>query len=311
MTRSPLRSTIGLAATLALSLQGCAAYPETASAPVPTPTVAETPAATGPGLWKVADEDTTIYLFGTVHALPKEVDWYSGAIVEALSSSQELVTEIPGDSATDPASQQMVMAKAVLPPGQTLRELLNEPDRTSYELALTRLGMPPGSFDRFEPWFAGMTMAILPLLRAGYAAESGVEKRLEQLAPPGIARGALETLEWQIELFDTLPVESQVAFLMVSADNFDDIQPTMDMMVAEWLEGDADALARLMNKGLTDPQLANALLYERNADWAEWIDTRLDTPGTVFLAVGAGHLAGEQSVQDFLEARGFTVTRVQ
>ena len=124
-------------------------------------------------------------------------------------------------------------------------------------------------------------------------------------------RGALETLEWQIELFDTLPVESQVAFLMVSADNIDDIVPMMDRMVEEWLDGDADGLAALLNEGLTDPVLAKALLYDRNERWAEWIDTRLDEPGTVFVAVGAGHLAGAMSVQDYLTGRGLAVTRVQ
>lgn len=315
MTRPTFPQTLALGAALALSLQACATSPSAESVPAPArPAVAVAEAAptrVGPGLWKVADEDTTVYLFGTVHALPKDVDWYTGAIAEALASSQELVTEIPSSASSDPALQQMVMAKAVLPAGQSLRGLLNEPDRTSYEMALTQLGMPPASFDRFEPWFAGMTMAILPLMRAGYEAESGVEKKLEALAPPTAARGALETLEWQIDMFDGLPLESQIAFLMVSADNLDDIRPTMDAMVAEWLEGDADALAVLMNQGLTDPQLASALLYDRNANWAEWINTRLDDPGTVFLAVGAGHLAGEQSVQDFLEARGLAVTRVQ
>ncbi len=85
----------------------------------------------------------------------------------------------------------------------------------------------------------------------------------------------------------------------------------MDRMVDEWLEGDADGLAALLNEGLTDPVLAEALLYARNDRWAEWIDTRMDSPGTVFVAVGAGHLAGAKSVQDYLTARGFTVDRVQ
>ncbi len=81
--------------------------------------------------------------------------------------------------------------------------------------------------------------------------------------------------------------------------------------LGEWLEGDADGLAALLNEGLTDPVLAEALLYARNDRWAEWIDTRMDSPGTVFVAVGAGHLAGAKSVQDYLTARGFTVDRVQ
>ena len=308
MRRSSSRLAFGCLATLAFVLQGCMAYPEAA---VAAPAAEEGATGAGPGLWKVADEDTTIYLFGTVHALPESVEWYEGPIETALASSQELVTEIPSEATRDPASQQMVMAKALLPTDQTLRDMLPDPQRTTYESALTKLGMPPASFDRFEPWFAGMTLAVMPLITAGYKAESGVETKLEELAPANVTRGALETLDWQIELFDTLPIESQIAFLMVSADNIDDIVPMMDRMVAEWLEGDADGLAELMNEGLTDPALIDALLYKRNERWADWIDTRLDSPGTVFIAVGAGHLAGKQSVQDYLTGRGLEVTRVQ
>ena len=311
MPISKLRPALLSLAPLAFVLQGCASYPAAESpAPPPAP-VAEPPVPTGPGLWKVADEDTTIYLFGTVHALPESVEWYRGPIEQALAQTQELVTEIPSGAALDPAAQQQVMTKALLADGRTLRDLLGEDDRAKFEAALAGMNMPPAAFDQFEPWFAAMTLSIVPLLQAGYKAESGVEMKLEELAPASAARGALETLEWQIELFDTLPVESQVAFLMVSADNIDDIVPMMDRMVEEWLDGDADGLAALLNEGLTDPVLAKALLYDRNERWAEWIDTRLDEPGTVFVAVGAGHLAGAMSVQDYLTGRGLAVTRVQ
>ncbi|MDX1703532.1 MAG: TraB/GumN family protein, partial [Altererythrobacter ishigakiensis] len=91
----------------------------------------------------------------------------------------------------------------------------------------------------------------------------------------------------------------------------DQIKPLLDQMVAEWVEGDAHALATLMNEGLTDPALAESLLYKRNRNWADWIDTRLDEPGTVFIAVGAGHLAGDKSVQEYLKAREIETVRVQ
>ena len=113
MTRPTVRQAIACLAPLTLALQGCATYPETDVATAPI--VAEPPVAKGPGLWKVADEDTTIYLFGTVHALPESVEWYQGPIESALAASQELVTEIPDGAAKDPASQQMVMGKALLP----------------------------------------------------------------------------------------------------------------------------------------------------------------------------------------------------
>ena len=57
----------------------------------------------GPALWKVADDDTTVYLFGTIHALPEGKDWYSGTIAKAFDASGELVTEIPAGAENDPA----------------------------------------------------------------------------------------------------------------------------------------------------------------------------------------------------------------
>ena len=305
-----LRLRLGLAclAPLALALQGCATPPVEVIAEPAAPAVA---VAEGPGLWKVADEDTTVYLFGTVHALPEAVDWYSGPIAEALGQTDQLVTEIPSDSTRDPALQRKVMEQALLPEGESMRDRLSDADRQIYEAALVELGMPPAAFDQFKPWFAAMTLSVVPLVKAGYTAASGVEMKLEQLAPDGAQRDALETLEQQIELFDTLSPQSQQAFLRISTENVDEIVPMMDSIVAAWLRGDADGLAAMVNEGLTDAELAEALLYRRNAAWADWIDARLDQPGTVFVAVGAGHLAGAKSVQDYLAQDGLTVTRVQ
>ena len=302
------------AACSALLFQSPVAFAQDAIAPVETTTTAVADTAevvAGPALWKLSDEDTTIYLFGTVHVLPREVKWFGGSIEEAIDSSGTLVTEIPSDAIADPASQQMIAAKAMLPGDQSLRKLLSEDQRVSYETAMSKLGLPIEAFDRFEPWFAGMTLAMLPLMQAGYDMESGVENVVEREAPAEAGRDALETIDFQINMLDTLPVESQVAFLMSSADNIDNVAVLMDKMVAEWMEGDADGLATLLNEGLTDPVLADALLYQRNANWAVWIDERMDEPGTVFIAVGAGHLAGEKSVQAYLEERGFTIDRVQ
>ena len=302
MKRTLLASCTGFA----LALGACT----TATAQDIENTAAATEPA-GPALWKVADEDTTIYLFGTVHVLPKDVEWYDEDIAAALESADTLVTEIPADAMKDPALQASMMTKATLPEGQSLRDLLSEEDRVVYEEALGKLGMPPASFDRFEPWFAGMTIAILPLMQKGYDPASGVEQVVEEAAAETATRGALETADQQIDFFDKLPQESQIEFLMTSARDMDGLVAMMDEMVAEWLEGVADGLAEIMNRGLTDPVVAAALLYQRNERWAEWIDERLDEPGAVFIAVGAGHLAGEKSVQDYLRSREIEVTRLQ
>jgi len=264
----------------------------------------------GPALWKAVDEDTTVYLFGTVHALPKEIKWMNNTLEEALQSSESLVTEITMDDTMGLRMQELVMEKGIMPEGTTVRSLLGADQKAEYEGALAKLNLPASAFDQFEPWYAGMMMSMLPLLQQGYSPEAGVEKVLQGEAGT-MRRSSLETLEFQIGLFDELPEESQIAFLIEASRNVDNIKGQLDAMVAEWVEGDADGLAELMNEGLSDEALADQLLYMRNRNWANWIKGRMEAPGTVFIAVGAGHLAGDESVQDALEVLGVKTTRVQ
>lgn len=301
-----------LLALTAAPLALFAAAPALADNHAATETASAAPATglNGPALWKVADEDTTIYLFGTVHVLPQGLEWYDATIANALDSADMIVTEIPMDPASETKLQQLSVSMGMLPSGTTLRSLLTPEQTTAYEAALAKIGAPPAAFDQLKPWLAGLTLSIIPLMQQGYDPESGVEKVL--LAKAGTkGQGALETPEFQLGIFDGMPTEGQVAFLMESVTGMDEVKPTLDRMVAEWAKGDADQLAAIMNEGMSDPAVAEALLYSRNANWAEWIDTRLDKPGSVFIAVGAGHLAGTKSVQDYLAQKGITVTRVK
>jgi uncharacterized protein YbaP (TraB family) len=282
----------------------------TACAPMTQP-IARAPAGpAGPALWKVADEDTTIYLFGTVHALPAGKDWMRPAIADALAESDTLVTEVELDDTTSGALQQSVILKGMLPAEQNLREMLTADDRAKYEAAVTRLGLKAETFDRFEPWYAAMMLTMLPLIKEGYGADAGAEKVLGGAAGESKRREALETVDYQLSIFDSLPQEAQVRYLMEVVEGNENIKALLDRMVAEWLAGDADGLAELINEGLTDADLADKLLYQRNRNWADWIAERLKRPGTVFMAVGAGHLAGENSVQDALALRGIAAARV-
>jgi len=293
------RPVIAALAALSLSLTGCSAGAAVESPPAG--------AAPGPALWRVADEDTTIYLFGTVHALPRDTQWFDGRVERAFASSDQLVTEI--DMSDLAAQGQALASEGTLAGGQTLRALMTEENRRQYEEALISLGLPVAALDQMEPWFAAMTLSLLPLLRAGYESESGVEMALGARAE-GKQRAGLETVEEQIALFDTLPQEAQLAFLDEMVEQVPQASSTLDAMVAEWLEGDAATLAALLNDELTDPALYERLLTRRNANWAAWIDERLDMPGTVFVAVGAGHLAGRGSVQEQLREHGLKADRV-
>jgi uncharacterized protein YbaP (TraB family) len=289
---------IAAASAVSLALAGCT----TAQAETPPPG-----AVPGPALWRVGDADTTIYLFGTVHALPKGKPWFDGRIEAAFAAADEMVTEV--DLSDQSASAAALQQAGMLPAGTSLRDLMTPDDRMQFEAALVSLGLPVEALDPMEPWMATLTMSLLPLLRQGYQTESGVEMALSARAGTK-QRGALETIAQQIDLFDGMPIDAQLTFLDKTVEAMPEAKTSLDAMVAEWIEGDAVALAALLNAELDDPVLYERLLTQRNASWAGWIEQRLQQPGTVFVAVGAGHLAGTGSVQDQLARRGLTVARV-
>jgi uncharacterized protein len=263
-----------------------------------------------PALWKVADADTTIWLFGTIHALPAGIDWFGGEVERAFDGSQELVTEIvPPDVA---AMQGLVLDKAMLPKGQSLRASMTPEARLRYEAALGSMKLPPAAFDAFEPWYAAVGLSTLPLMQDGFATANGVEEALDTRARSvGRVHTALETAEYQLSLFDGLPADAQQRYLADVVGNLPKVRAQLAAMVEAWKGGDPDRLAALMNEEENDPALLKALLTDRNKAWAEWIGARLDRPGEVFMAVGAGHLAGKGSVQDQLSERGILAARVQ
>ncbi len=262
-----------------------------------------------PALWKVADADTTIYLFGTIHALPKNLAWLDGPVAIALDGSDQLVTEIADSSAAD---QQQAIVKLGLLQGETLRSLMKDEDRTAYEALLARLKLPPEAFDKAEPWLAGLTIGMMPYAMSGYGKDDGAEAVLRKAAAAkGKSQGALETLDFQLGLFDGLPREAQLTFLAQAVRDFDKSFKLIGTMTDQWGAGDSDALARLLNDEMDDPELSETLLFQRNRNWTAWIAKRLDQPGQVFIAVGAGHLAGANSVLDLLKRQGLESVRVQ
>lgn len=300
-----------LAISLLLTAPACAHQQST-----PSPQVTEAvPAASlelGPALWKVADEDTTIYLFGTVHFLPEEAEWFNGQIKRAFDSSQTLVTEIDISKAAQWRTK--MNSAGTLPAGKTLRSLLTVEERAAYETALGEMGLPPeamAQLDTYEPWYAALNLATTALVLSGLTPEQGSENVLIATPSNNKSTGALETGEFQIEMFDSMPAEDQMAFLNQTIAGLSQTGPTVRAMVDEWLEGDVNAMAEFTNPPGNNMRLHKRFFTDRNANWAVWIDERMDTPGTVFVAVGAGHLAGKDSVQDYLAARGITVTRLQ
>lgn len=277
-----------------------------AAAPPPAP-----PAH--PALWKVSDPDTTIYLFGTIHLLPPNYRWESPKIAKAVAKSDGLFVE----TIVDPEHpQELINALRTLGYQPGLPPLADRVDPTKRALlaaAIAKSGLPPAAFDQMKTWAAAFTLLGIQYRGLGLGGEDGVEMTLrQQFSTAGKPIGQLETNAEQLGFFNSLPESAQKALLEGAVEQPEAMAKEFGTMLNAWSRGDVNDIARVFNEDLSSsPPLMDALLKRRNANWTRWIEQRLAQPGTVMLAVGAGHLAGPDSVQALLGRAGYKVKRLQ
>ena len=287
------------------ALAGALALAAPAFADTPKPRDAD------PALWVVRDADTTVYLFGTVHFLPKDLVWFDEAVAEAFAASDELKMELL--PVEDPASlAPLIMKLAVDPAGRTMAQRMTPEDHAAYVKAINALGLPAAQLEPMEPWFIGLQAASVIYMKAGLDPKSGAEEVLTQAArKAGKTITAFETPEQQFTMLDSTPEAEQLAGVKDLAQRQDEGLAVISKMIEHWTRGEADETGRLMNEEMKDtPETARILLTDRNARWAADIQARMDRPGVVFVAVGAGHLTGKDSVQDLLAQEGLKVKRI-
>ncbi len=295
-----------LAAALAFASAQEAPAPNAPAAAPAAPSPAPLPDA-DPALWVVRDADTTIYLFGTFHLLDGR-PWFNDEVKAAFDASGELVMEalIPADIAS---LTPMVMRYA-RSDGRKLSQRLNPAQNAALTRVLGATGVPPAAFDDFDPWFVSTTLGLLAAQRLGIQSANGPETALMGAARARrIPIGQLEGFEWQFRMLDAAPEAQQIEQLMDTLEQNDELDEELAPMLAAWSAGDVERLAALMEEG-SDDDVRRMLFTDRNAAWASWVQVRLRRPGTVFVAVGAGHLAGRDSVQAALAARGIRAERV-
>ena len=306
-----------LTAGAVLGLGFAAAVVSPVTAQVVTPPVAdETPAiravppaeGQGPALWVVKDADSTLYLFGTVHLLRPTTAWGTDRVDAAFDSADKLVLEISNPD--DQAAVIPLIQQHGLSPATPLSSLLTAEELAKLDAAGQTIGLSAAQLDPFRPWFAALTLSVAPLAKAGYDPASGVELILKARAEAaGKPVTGFETIDEQIRILAGFPQEDQLAFLRSTLEDFDTATTDLDKLVEAWATGDVEAIETVGVDPMRESseELYQALLVRRNTNWADQIQTELAGSGTVFIAVGAAHLAGDDSVQEILERRGVEV----
>lgn len=270
------------------------------------------PVLAEPALWAIKDKDSTIYLFGTVHVLKPSTQWRSPGIAKAFQDADDVVMEI--EQPEDPAVTRALMLKYGVDPAAPLSGKLKPERYAKLQAAAQGMGFPPQALEPMRPWLAALTVSLTPLLRAGYDPESGVEKLLTaQAKAAGKPISAFETMEQQVRFFADMTPAQETQLLDSTLDEIDEGPAKIDALVAAWAAGDQGELKRQMVDEMQDdyPDVYKLLLVGRNQDWANQLKAKLAGSGVSFVAVGAGHLAGPDSLQAQLAKLGIKAERVE
>lgn len=267
-------------------------------------------AAPNPALWRIADEDSQVWLFGTVHVLPRGLSWRTERIDAALAVADMLVLETETGAGAEQELQALVARHGALPAGQRLSALLDPHERRRLERVARSLGVAPSALEGERPWLAALQLSLAFANTQGQSADHGVETLLAETAQAqGKRLGALETPERQIRSLAELSPEAERAFLMATLRQIEDNGDALDAMDQAWASGDLDALETITERDLREAGLEvyDALITRRNAEWTGRILDLLAGDEDVFIAMGAAHLVGPESVVERLRARGLEV----
>jgi hypothetical protein len=265
-------------------------------------------ASAEPAMWIIKDSDSTIYLLGTVHLLRSDTAWQTPKIKSAVSESTELWLEV----ANVDASVTNLLAKYGMDPKKPLSRRLNPEQHERLLKMAESYSFPANLLEPMKPWYAGMTLMMLPLFKAGYKPNAGVETLLiAQASAEGDKIAGLEKVEDQLKMLDGLPEADQISYLMETLDKIDEGMAEFEGLVRAWSEGNTDQLAdKFVGEMKRDaPSLYQGMIVARNRRWTKQISAILKRSGVQFVAVGAGHLVGPEGVPELLRKQGLQVDR--
>ncbi len=273
------------------------------------------PALAQPAFWVVKDADSTIYLLGTIHLLKPETEWRTPKLDAAIAESKELWLELPTTDAQAMQAEMMVLVSRYgLSPADRLTKKLTDDEIATLDEAARLAGLSAGQLDVFRPWFAALTISTAAMTRAGYDPASGVDSKIEGVfRARNIKPKGFETAEEQIKVFAGMSPQQELEYLRETMEEYQDAPTELDTMVRQWSTADLAGMEEFFvtEMKVEEPDLYAALLVNRNANWVMKIEDMLKGSGTSFIAVGAAHLIGPDSVLAMLDARGVKAERGQ
>lgn len=260
----------------------------------------------GSSVWSMKGAHNTVYLAGSVHALPREHAELSPQLEHAYAASKVIVMEVDLDDLNPLEAVQFVTSNGTLPAGQDLQGVIG-PDRyaTVARLAAS-LDLPELVIARLEPWAAAMVLTQFALVKSGFDPSLGIDMQLtERAKTDGKRIDGLETVIDQLSIFDSRSLEDQSKFLVDSANDVPKMQEDLGRLVTAWRSGDMRGLEKeFVKERAQAPALYDELLGKRNRKWLPQIEALLDDDQDYLVVVGTLHFVGRDGLLELLTRAG-------
>jgi len=260
-------------------------------------------------LWAVTGAHNTLYLLGSVHLMKPDAYPLPAVMEAAFATSAVLVTEVDLATMAAPDVQQRFLSRGQLPPGTSLKDLVSPVLYAKSAATLESMGVSIGSMAAFKPWLLAITMPVIKLQSMGYDPAHGLDSYFDAKArQASIPVRALETADFQLNLFDSLPNDVQEALLAHTVDEVATIEDDIESLMQAWTTGDEAVILNLLVTDFADfPRLKQTLLTDRNVAWTAAFEQYLQEERDVVAVVGVAHLIGPEGVVALLRQRGYTV----
>ena len=272
--------------------------------------------------WKVSDENSSVWVLGSIHLADSTLYPLAPVIDSAFAHSDELAVELNmNDEEVVKEVGEQSAAQGLLTEG-TLRDLLPQDMWNTVDSLCTAWNVPIVMIEKTRPWLAAMTLSSYAFMQAGLNPEYGIDYvLLDRAAMDGKAIVGLETAEEQIgALADTTESDSAgVYYLKTTLHEIAEFESLVSNLMHAWKTGDDEMLRRLLDDGEEEVPLQESkfkdefeqrIYVNRNAKMADSIATFLREDRKVFVVVGVAHLALEKdTVIETLRKRGFKIER--
>jgi uncharacterized protein YbaP (TraB family) len=267
------------------------------------------PAAPGEGraiIWEFKGHSHSVFIAGSVHLLREKDFPIPPNYNEIYEKADELIFEIDTAVLNDPATALSMKQLSNFQNGDTVEDHISPETFELLQKFLKKRELPTSQLLQMKPGMLALTLSSIEAMRNGARPDLGLEMRYGALAARDKKpTSGLETIEYQIGMFDDLTGEEADEMLRSTLENLEDISESLDDLIDAWRAGDAEVMDKLVNAEFDENEkLRNVLLVDRNRNWIPHIEKAIAGDRNVLVMVGAGHLVGKDSVIEMLKAKG-------